>query len=152
MSGVLAAMPGLMAGQSILDEQTVTSGARTVPTAEGSNYFYGYDTTVPMGSIADGTSDIYGGATIRKLYFWEEGFVTPPLGFTTREIVLEINGTLSNSGWEFIKIGGTTYSRTGAGFTTSGGVTIWVWGLAIPDPFTSGAPGPFSATTDVEFS
>lgn len=152
MTGILAAFAGF--GSAALDTQTVTSGSLS----GGSNPYYTYygysdgtGTAGSFGSIADGTSDIYSGAAIKGLYFYELGYSSPPTGYTTRQVRLVIAGNQANSGWSSIKIGDTTYSRASASYSASTNTT-WIWNLSIPDPFTSGSPGPFSATTEVEFT
>lgn len=150
MSGVLAAFGGY--GVSQLDSQVVTSGSASLGTDPYYNY-YGYDSSISMGSIADGTSNLYGGAAINGLFFYEEGS-TAGGGYTRREINLVIAGTQANSGWSTMTIGTTTYNRTEAVFATAGGESTWTWPIAIiPYPgLTSGVPGPFSATTTVTWA
>lgn len=150
MTGVLAVLAG--GGAAILDTQTVTRGT----TSTGSDPYFnwaGYKGTgsPTFGSISDGTSNVYAGATINGLYFFEEGSVAGG-GFYTRQIIWEVDGTQSNSGWSTMTVGTTTYARTDATFSASGGVSTWIWNIPIPDPLTSGSPGPFTATTIVTWA
>ena len=136
----------------ILDTQTVTRGTAST----GSDPYYnwaGYSGTgsPTFGSISDGTSNIYSGATINGLYFYEAGS-SGTFGYYDRYIAWVVNGTQSNSGWSTITIGSTTYNRVDASFSTSGGVSTWIWFLAIPNPLVSGSPGPFTATTTVTWA
>lgn len=151
MGGVLM---GFFGGSSVLDTQTVTSAVLNGGTNPYYTY-YGYSdgtgTPSSFGSIADGTSNIYSGAAIKGLYFYEEGYTSPPVGYTVRQVKLVIAGSQANSGWSNIKIGSTTYSRASATYSASTNTT-WTWNISIPDPYTSGYPGPFSASTEVEFT
>lgn len=151
MTGILAALAG--GGSSILDTQTVTRGTTTTGTDPFSNWA-GYQNTGPsFGSISDGTSNVYAGATINGLYFYEEGS-SGAFGYYTRQIIWIVNGTQSNSGWSTMTIGSTTYNRTDATFSTSGGVSAWYWNIPIdpyPDP-NPASPGPFTATTTVTWA
>jgi hypothetical protein len=151
MTGILAVLAG--SGSAILDTQTVTRGTASAG-ADPFQNFAGYRGTgsPTFGSISDGTSDIYAGATINGLYFFEEGTSVGGTGFYTRSIIWVVNGTQSNSGWSTVTIGTTTYTRADATFSTSGGVSTWTWFEPIPDPFASGSPGPFTATTVVTWS
>lgn len=150
MTGVLAALAG--SGSSVLDTQTVTRGT----TSTGSDPYYnwaGYKGTgsPTFGSISDGTSNIYSGATINGLYFYEEGS-SGMFGYYIRQIIWVVDGTQSNSGWSTMTVGTTTYNRIDATFSTAGGVSTWAWDIPIPDPLTSGSPGPFTATTIVTWA
>jgi hypothetical protein len=146
MTGVLAMLVG--SGATILDTQTVTRGAASTGTDPYFNWAGYKGTGSPtFGSITDGTSDIYAGAAINGLYFYEEGTTAGSTGWYTRAIVWVVNGTQSNSGWSVIDIAGATYSRTAASFSTAGGVSTWTWFEPIPDPVVSGAPGPFTPST-----
>jgi hypothetical protein len=151
MTGILAAMLGGGAAAP-LDTQTVTRGTAST----GSDPYFnwaGYKGTgsPTFGSIADGTSDIYSGATINGIYFYEEGSVGAG-GYYTRQIIWVVNGTQSNSGWSTMTVGATTYNRTDAVFSTGGGVSTWTWTVTIPDPLVSGTPGPFTASTTVTWA
>ena len=152
MTGVLAALAG--SGSSILDTQTVTRGT----TSTGSDPYFnwaGFNSTgsPTFGSISDGTSNVYAGATINGLYFFEEGSIAGG-GYYTRQIIWEVNGTQSNSGWSTMTIGSTTYARADATFSNTGGVSIWTWDIPIdpfPDP-NPASPGPFTASTTVTWA
>jgi len=111
-----------------LDAQTVTVGAYEVVDYEFGyyEYQYGYGSSTG-GSISDGTSNIYGGAAITGLYYQEFG--------GSAYIVLSISGA-TNSGWTTMNIGGTSYSRSSASFSSG----QWTWGVSVgANPFgTSG--------------
>lgn len=88
------------------------------------------------GSISDGTSSIYGEATINAFSTYG-GPGDPGLTF-------EVLGTFSNSGWSKIIITHTysgaitTWNRLDASFSTASGSTKWTW---------SGPTGPFLNVT-----
>lgn len=149
MTGVTCMMAG---AKSTLDTQTVTSGSTTTGTDPYFNW-YGYKGTgtPTFGSISDGTSNLYSGAAINGIYFYEAGS-SGAGGFYERSVILVINGTQSNSGWGVMTVGTTAYARTAAAFSTAGGVSTWTWTLSIPNPLVSGSPGPFSATTIITWS
>jgi hypothetical protein len=110
--------------------------------------YSGFKTTAPtIGSISDGTSNIYGGAAITGLFFFQEIYVSPPVGYTTRQLILSITGA-SDSGWTTMKVGSTSFNRTSAAFFASG---TWVWNIPISNPFVSEGD-PFTATTIVEWT
>lgn len=114
MSGIqmaLLGVPSVAAGT--LDTQTITTGA--IGAAIDQDRERGFQASV-FGSIVDGTSDIYGGATIG--YFkWVENGGLP-------YYALYIGGA-TNSGWTQVDIGGVkTLTRASAGFNAAG---IWSW-------------------------
>ena len=145
MTGILCNLIGGTATSPTLDTQTVTRGTSTT----GSNpteYYSGYASGL-FGSIADGTSNIYGGASILNLYFYEEAYVSPPVGVTTRQVVLIINGAQANSGWATMTVGTTPFTRASATFSVST-QTNWIWDIPITNPFVSEGD-PFTASTTV---
>lgn len=110
---MLLAAAGDVAGGGGLDTQTVTTGA--LGTAPAQDRLRGFVGGVFLGSINDGTSDIYAGAAIDSFY-WDENLGAPIY-------VLSIPGA-ANTGWTQVVIdGAATLSRTAASF--SGGV--WTW-------------------------
>lgn len=113
MSGIQMALLG--ASISGLDIQTITTGA--IGAAIDQDRERGYDAPpAGFGSIVDGTSNIYGGATIG--YFkWVENGGLP-------YYALYIGGA-TNSGWTQVDIGGVkTLTRASAIFNVAG---IWAW-------------------------
>lgn len=144
MTGILCSLIGGTTASATLDTQTVTRGQTTLGSDPYTNYS-GYKASSPaIGSISDGTSNIYGGAAITALYFYEVGYITPPVGYQTRGLVLTISGA-TNSGWTSMKVGSTVFNRADAISFSSG---TWEWSIDIPDAFTSGGD-PFSASTTV---
>ena len=124
----------LLAGGGPLDRQSVTVGG--TGTAPAQDRLRGFSTVNVLGSISDGTSNLYAGAPITELYYDEN------LGNGIQ--TLKITGTLANSGWTTMTVGTTAYTRSAATFTQAGGATQWQWtGLGL---FTS---NPFSAIATV---
>ena len=116
MSGIFG---GLIAKTSALDIQTVTSGA--TGTAPAQDRVRGWSSTIPIGSIVDGTSNIYGGATIADLFWSENG------GGGAQYYYLAIVGA-TNTGWTTLTIqssfGTATLLRTAATFGVGAN---WSW-------------------------
>ena len=110
-------------GGGSLDLQTVTVGASG--TIDAGDRARGY-ILGSLGAIADGTSDIYSGAQIRKIAAVQD------IGF---DVIFEVAGVQSNSGWSSMTVAGTTtFSRTSATFSTAGGNSSWTW-FGVPNPF-----------------
>jgi hypothetical protein len=130
------------------DSQTVTVGshAESFPPSglipASTTNFKGFFTNIyaTEGSISDGTSNLYGGASIVELqYTWSNVF-----GIS--RVILSIAGNnRANSGWTTLTIGTTSYSRTNATYSaTNGANTTWVWSISPAD--LTGAQNPFAAT------
>jgi hypothetical protein len=149
MTGIICVLSGGGGGTGpLLDTQTVTRGTTTIGVDPYQTYT-GYSSGL-VGSISDGTSNIYGGASILGLYFYEESYVSPPVGIVTRQLILTINGAQGNSGWTTMKVGSTSFNRASALYAVST-QTNWVWNIDIPNPFVS-ENNPFTATTIVEWT
>ena len=103
------------AAATVLDTQTVTVGGSG--TILDGNRLRGFSTSPALGSISDGTSNVYGGAAIVTLYYDE----------SVDQTVLAITGTLANSGWSTLTVKTTVYRRVDATFSVSGGVSYWNW-------------------------
>ncbi len=110
-------MPAINARRAVggtgvhLDTQLVTTGADG--TVIDQNRTRGFIQGL-IGTISDGTSDVYSGAVITDLY-WDENLGTP-------QYWLAITGATA-SGWATITIGSKTLYRTAATFTGS----AWNW-------------------------
>lgn len=118
-----------------LDTQTVTVGY-----APGSQYapaFYGYFSP-NIGSVSDGTSNLYGGATILGLYW-----------LSYNALYFLVSGNRANSGWSTMTVSGQTFNRVDATYSYSSGnnETSWVWGSVTTNPYT-----PTGANIGVEFN
>lgn len=118
-----------------LDYQTVTVGY-----APGSQYapaFYGYFSP-NIGSVSDGTSNLYGGATILGLYW-----------LSYNALYFLVSGNRANSGWSTMTVSGQTFNRVDATYSYSSGnnETSWVWGSVTTNPYT-----PTGANIGVEFN
>jgi hypothetical protein len=132
MTGIICALVGGSAAP-VLDTQTVTVDSFS----DGSNpvsYWSGYGSPFALGAIVDGTSNIYGGAAIFDLYFYQESTVSPPVGYTTRYLLLTIDGSQADSGWTTMTVGTTVFTRASATYS-AGSTTSWLWNIPIPDPF-----------------
>ena len=114
MSGV--GMMLLGAGSAALDIQTVTTGGSG--TAPLQDRLRGYASSPALGSIVDGTSNIYSGAAITTL-FWNEN------GGSSQYYQLTITGA-ANSGWTTLTIGSQSFLRTSATFSSGS----WTWTTA----------------------
>lgn len=123
------------AAVTYLDYQTVTVGY-----APGSQYapaFYGYFSP-NIGSVSDGTSNLYGGATILGLYW-----------ISYNALYFLVSGNRANSGWSTMTVSGQTFNRVDATYSYSSGndETSWVWGSVTTNPYT-----PEGANIGVEFN
>jgi len=150
MTGILCMVGGAGGSSPLLDTQTVTYGSRSVGTNPVTSYG-GYYPAQTIGSISDGSSNVYAGATINGLYFFEEGYSSPPVGFVNRGLVWIVNGSQANSGWTTMTVGTTAFNRVDATYS-AGASTSWSWSIAIPNPFVS-QNNPFSSpTTTVQWT
>lgn len=149
VSGFLGMMVG-GSGITLLDTQTITRGYSLTGTDPYFEHvgFAVSPVTPAYGSITDGTSNIYAGATIQGVYFTQSS--TTAEGYYTRQIIFRVNGEVANSGWTTILIGGTELTRASAAYTAISGFTRWVWTVAIGNPFVSEGD-PFTATTVVKW-
>jgi hypothetical protein len=119
-----------------LDAQTVTTGG--VGTAGSQDRYRGFSTTNGIGSIVDGTSDIYSGASITELY-WFENFGTP-------YYYLAITGA-TDTGWTTMSVDGTLLARTSATYSSG----TWTWS-APGSTVGSQAFGSIGATVSAVFT
>lgn len=102
-----------------LDTQTVSVGASG--SAAIGNRLRGFIIST-LGSVSDGTSNLYSGAAIREIASEEQGVGG---GF---DVVLIITGVVANSGWASMNVGGNhVLTRTSATFSTGGGNSTWRW-------------------------
>jgi hypothetical protein len=122
MIPAMAGMNFSSGGGGILDTQTVTCGVLgTVPDRQR-GYLSG-----SYGSVTDGTSNLYGGATVIALRHDE----------TNSQLVFTVNGSQANSGWTKLTVNGTDFARTGAAFA-AGATTSWTWSGVGTNPFGAG--------------
>ncbi len=116
---------------ALLDTQTVTTGTAnpTLYTATTK----GYDASISLGSISDGTLNPVGNKTITRLAW----LGTNNTGATVwNRVYLTVSGSASNSGWTSMKVGSTTYTRTSATFSSTSTETTWSWSTT-SSPFGS---------------
>lgn len=106
--------------RAILDTQTVTVGnfddGLTIS-------LWGYG-GVLAGSINDGTSNIYSGASISGLY-WSSNATAPP--FPLNAVWFTVGSLVSNSGWTTMSINGSNFNRSSANYTQTDTSTSWQW-------------------------
>ena len=121
-----------------LDTQTVTVG-EYISGTNSNIRGYGFGPT-PGGSISDGTSNMYSGASYVQIDTLAD--ISDGQGWIVQ---LGINGTHPNSGWTTMTIDGVAFNRADISFhTQTSGITNWVWADA-PRPQTN----PFGTTAGV---
>lgn len=102
----------LTGGSTALDTQTVTTGTIGTAPERGRGFLSGF-----YGSVADATSNIYGGAAVTAFYYNENGGAG-------QTYVLTITGA-TNSGWTQVTIDGLkTLTRISAASFSAG---TWTW-------------------------
>lgn len=106
------------------DTQAVTAGTRGNPVLQTRRIGYinaAAGLGAALGSIADGTSDLYAGATILALY-WDEDGGSPNDSFN-----FIVSGIQLNSGWtQMVVNGGAPLLRANASFSNVSD-TQWSW-------------------------
>lgn len=121
----------------VLDIQTVVAGSYTGG-AYGPFYTGKYST---VGSVSDGTSNIYGGAAITNFY----------LTTAATNLILVIAGVVSNSGWTTLSWNRNNGAATGtrlrsaATFSTAANST-WTWPNEGTAAFVNGQTTVFTFT------
>jgi hypothetical protein len=131
---------------AVVDTQVVTVGYTThfgVLASRGfaAPDFYGSN----VGSCSDGTSNVFGGATIKQFYhLWAD----PAIGGngSVKDFIFEVAGSQSNSGFDNITINGNVYTRSNATYTSNSTSTKWQW-AQVAQPFSSAG-----STDSVQFS
>ena len=144
---IIASAGAVTAGSNNLDSQAVTVGNHSQAFAGGSglpantsNYRGFFDNTYDTdGSISDGTSNLYSGASIVELYY------TWNTVYGVSYLALRIDGgSLANSGWTTLTVGTTAFQRTAATYNgNSSGDTQWTWTTSGD---LTGAQNPFAAS------
>lgn len=130
MTGVLCALAG-SGSAPVLDTQTVTV---SVFNPSGFGLAYGFVTGI--GSIADGTFNPKGGATITALYC--------DTAFGANAVVFSLGSSQTNDGWSTMTVSGVTYNRADASYTP-GSPTSWAWNSAT-NPFGTTVGATVAAT------
>lgn len=136
MTGVTCMIAGIATSTSggALDTQTVTTGG--AGTAINQDRVRGFSLFGGFGTMVDGTSDIYGGATIFDFY-WDEA---------SASYYLAISGA-TNSGWTQVAIGGSKILTRASAFYGSG---TWTWGTT--DTITDQAFGSLNSVRSCVFT
>ena len=116
---------GHSAPPSALDTQTVTIGSGTIYYAPRVGFYSPFS----LGSISDGTSNLYSGATITGV-MWSNG--------SQDTLSFSVTATQANSGWTTMTVNGNSYARTSATYYSA--TTSWNWSGVTSNPFgaTSG--------------
>ena len=98
-----------------LDTQVMTAGI----TGTTPNLNYGFwNGANPFGSLSDGTSNLFGGAVIRGLYWGEASL----------QLMFTVTGLFANSGWTTMTIlGQYGVTRASATYMQNAGDTYWSW-------------------------
>jgi hypothetical protein len=109
MTGITCVLAG---GQAYLDVQTVTNGQVGTVDERVRGFISG-----GIGSISDGTSNIYAGAPITHAYWYAGGGFTPTYTLT-------ITGA-TNTGWTNLSVNGVDLARASATFASG----TWTWSL-----------------------
>lgn len=119
-SGAIS-MDDFYGASDTLDEQTVTVGTRFI-------YYqtwFGYWSQISIGSISDGTSNLYSGASIIGVHH-----------SSSNRLYFYVSGNRANSGWTSMTVGSTTVQRTSATYTNNTTWVGWYWD-SISNPFGS---------------
>lgn len=127
----LSQFNGFTVPSPYLDSQMVTVGETFVLAGDFSSvtWYTGYATNnalsgYPIGSITDGTSNIYNGASIEGIFTSD---IDPNNPDNDIYVYLYIYGIHPNSGWTSMTIDGfKTYNRASATYSTNF-ITRWVW-------------------------
>jgi hypothetical protein len=148
VSGIMMAVAG-SGGTPLLDTQTITRGQTNTGT-EPVSLFSGLSDSPAIGSISDGTSNVYAGASISKLHFYELFYTESPEGIVARQIIWRIGSEVANSGWTTMTVGGLALRRDQGSFATGTGYSQWTWDLPIDNRYISEGD-PFTASTSVRW-
>ena len=109
-------------GIVILDTQTVTVG--TIPANQyvGAQYGWTNITSPNTGSVSDGTSNIYSGAAVRTLLYFD-------LNADTKYFSYVNTGNSGNTGWTTLTVNGSSYQRSAAtySYNSSSNYSRWEW-------------------------
>ena len=146
-SGVQMSFSEWYGASNLKDTQIMTVGQGVANPYYGVRWGYGLvsqNIYSSIGSISDGTSNIYSGATVGGMY-WHD------LNGSYKPTIFSVAGNKSNSGWTSMYIysftgapyPSTTLARSSASYSynASKNATTWSWGGVTSNPFgtTSGA-------------
>jgi hypothetical protein len=140
-SGATSSFSQFYGASNLLDTQTVTVGylAPSLYTFQTR----GFDSTLSVGSISDGTLNPVSNASI-VILAWLGANSTG--SSVLNRVYLTVSGVRANSGWTSMKVGSTTYTRTSATYSNNSTVTNWSWST------TSSPFGSTGSSVAVEFS
>lgn len=123
-SGVSMSFSEWYGASSSLDSDTMTAGSATILYQTWSGFQNWYATTI--GSMA-GTFSPKSAAYAGLWHINGAGTIT-----------FRLHGAHTNAGWTSMTVAGSTYTRTSASFTQTGGDTQWSWSGVSSSPFSSG--------------
>lgn len=128
MSGTIASLAG--GATKYMGGAQVTVGADTSVPGED---LYGWFNGNANGSDIDPNSFAATGNAFNNFYWISD------IGSGVSRLLLSITGALPNYGWEAMRVGSNSFSRTSATYTTAS-VTQWYWdGVSNPFGTTVGA-------------
>ena len=109
---------------SSLDSDTMTAGSATI----FYNTWTGFqDFTSPNIGSMSGTFSPKSASYAGRWHIQGAGTIT-----------FRLHGTHTNADWTSMTVAGSTYTRTSASFTQTGGDTQWSWSGVSSSPFSSG--------------
>ena len=123
-------------GIVILDTQTVTVGTIAANQYVGAQYGWTDFTSPNTGSVSDGTSNIYSGAAVRTLLYFD-------LNADNKYFSYVNTGNSGNTGWTTLTVNGSSYQRSAAtySYNSSNNYSRWEWSTNSTNPMgtTNGA-------------
>jgi hypothetical protein len=124
MTGIMNAMIGL-AALNKTDTQTVTVGTFTAAPLTSRGFERGV-----VGSITDGGTDLYDGALVDRISYYEDTGGQKQVYFLVAGSPAEV----PNYGWSKMTINGVDFVRTAGTYDSDGTSTGWAW-TTTADPF-----------------
>jgi hypothetical protein len=116
-------------GIVILDTQTVTVGTIDANQYVGAQYGWTDFTNPNTGSVSDGTSNIYSGAAVRTLLYFD-------LNADQKYFSYVNAGNSGNTGWTTLTVNGSSYQRSAATYSYNSGnnYSRWEWSTNSTNP------------------
>tara|TARA_R110000796_G_scaffold196132_3_gene312643 strand:+ start:1111 stop:1695 length:585 start_codon:yes stop_codon:yes gene_type:complete len=106
----------------ILDTQTVTVGYQAGNQYVGPQWGFSTFANPVIGSVSDGTSNLYAGAAVLTLLYFD---LRPDNKF----FIFQVSGNRANSGWTTLTANGTPYQRSAGTFSynSNSNYSRWEW-------------------------
>lgn len=116
-----------------IDVQSITVGSQNTCDKVGCFIDYTGFSSGTFGSISDGTFNPIAGAAVKAFYHYYSG----------SNLVFKLVGIRANSGWTSVTIGGQTFNRASAAFTTNStnNDTTWTWSGVSTNPMPTSSIG-----------